>query len=137
MALFEEVLRTNYDNYEKFSVNPSTDSTKRFTSFDIRQAAINAEYEIFSSNKVVTTYRRKMAFLMAEVKKKTDAWELHNILTDFDPNKTNDSVYSKSTDEKTSKNSASAAVQGFQTALSLHQNQEPPNNKGRCRLNCN
>ena len=78
-----------------------------------------------------------MAFLMAEVKKKTDAWELHNILTDFDPNKSNDSVYSESTDEKISKNNALGAAQGFQTALSLRKNQESQNNKGRCKLNCN
>ena len=52
---------------------------------DIRNAAIHAEYNVFSSNKVVTTYRRKMAFSMAEVKRKTDQWELHDILSEFDP----------------------------------------------------
>ena len=48
--------------------------------------AIEAEYKIFASNKVVTTYRRSMAFLMAEVKKSTDAWELHSVLSGFNPN---------------------------------------------------
>ena len=131
MALFEEVLRTNYDNYEQFSVNSSSDDKKSFTSFDIRQAAINAEYEIFSSNKVVTTYRRKMAFLMAEVKKKTDAWEMHNILSEYDPDKLNSSSTSELTKyDTTLSNSTSTMNNGFQTALTLSKNIELTKNKG-------
>ena len=62
---------------------------------DILAVAVEEEYKIFSANKVITTYRymgerglssrnltpslcrRGMAFLMAEVKKDTDAWRLH------------------------------------------------------------
>ena len=122
------MLRTNYDNYEQFSVNSSCDNRKSFTSFDIRQAAINAEYEIFSSNKVVTTYRRKMAFSMAEIKKKTDAWELHSILTNFDPDKLNDSIISNPTkSEKT----ILEVNNGFQTALEINQRKEAENTIGK------
>ena len=133
MALFEEVLRTNYDNYEQFSVNNSSDDKKCFTSFDIRNAAINAEYDIFSSNKVVTTYRRKMAFLMAEVKKKTDAWEMHKILSEFDPDKFNNSIISESTNGRTTDKSSSIMGNGFQTALTLSKNNESAKStKGKC-----
>ena len=69
---------------------------------------------------------------MAEVKKKTDAWELHNILTGFDTDKNVDSGYSEPIDEKMSQNSTMAASQGFQTALTLHKNQETQNDKGTC-----
>ena len=135
MALFEEVLRTNYDNYEQFSVNNSSDDKKSFTSFDIRQAAINAEYEIFSSNKVVTTYRRKMAFLMAEVKKKTDAWEMHNILSEYDPDKFNSSSTSEPTKyDTTLSNSTHGMDNGFQTALTLSKNMELAKTKGKCLI---
>ena len=135
MALFEEVLRTNYDNYEQFSVNSSSDDKKSFTSFDIRQAAINAEYEIFSSNKVVTTYRRKMAFLMAEVKKKTDAWEMHNILSEYDPDKLNISSTSEPTMyDTTLSNSTSGMDNGFRTALTLSKNIELAKTKGKCLI---
>ena len=122
------MLRTNYDNYEQFSVNSSCDDKKSFTSFDIRQAAINAEYEIFSSNKVVTTYRRKMAFSMAEIKKKTDAWELHSILTNFDPDKLNDSIISNPTkSEKT----IPEVNTGFQTALEMSKRKDAENTMGK------
>ena len=122
------MLRTNYDNYEQFSVNTSCDNRKSFTPFDIRHAAINAEYEIFSSNKVVTTYRRKMAFSMAEIKKKTDAWELHSILTNFDPEKLNDSIISNPTkSEKT----ILEGNTGFQTALEMSKRKEAENTMGK------
>ena len=127
LALFEEVLGTNYDTNEQFSLKSSAESKTNLTSFDIRQAAINAEYEVFSSNKVVTTYRRKMAFLMAEVKRKTDAWELHNILTEFDPNK---DITSKDSDiQIISKDTKCNSLPGgFQTALELHQITRTVNN---------
>ena len=99
----------------------SAESNKKLTSFDIRQAAINAEYEVFSSNKVVTTYRRKMAFLMAEVKRQTDAWELHSILFEFD---TNQDVISKDSYNqiigKDTNTKHKYLPGGFQTALELY-----------------
>lgn len=82
--------------------------------------AIEAEYKIFSSNKVVTTYRRSMAFLMAEVKKSTDAWELHSVLSGFNPNTPpcdDSSLQSSLPNNKLSK--SENTLPGFQTALEL------------------
>ena len=123
LALFEAVLRTNYDNYEQFSLKNSPTTSKSFTSYDIRQAAIDSEYQIFSSNKVVTMYRRKMAFLMAEVKRKTDAWELHVILSEFDPNKDVSTIESNANIDKESGLKSELITGGFQTALELSKNQ--------------
>jgi len=70
-----------------------------------------------------------MAFLMAEVKRKTDAWELHNILSEFDPNKditnkdSDSQIISKDTNTK-----CNSLPGGFQTALELHQIPRTVNN---------
>ena len=103
----------------------SLESRKSFTSLEIRQAAIDAEYKIFSTNKVVTTYRRSMAFLLAEVKKKTDSWELHQVLLDLDcsismSDKDNES---KSKTKQGLSNQSGTPLSGFQTALQLSQSQ--------------
>ena len=55
---------------------------------DIACCSINEEYNIFTSNKVISTYRRGIAFLMADVKKATKNWELHSSLKDYDPSET-------------------------------------------------
>ena len=66
-----------------------------------------------------------MAFLMAEVKRKTDQWELHDILSEFDPQ-----GYALVDDGHRQVNSEEnhlpeIGVGGFQTALQLSQKQKP------------
>ncbi len=55
---------------------------------DIANCSIEEEYKIFTTNKVISTYRRGIAFLMADVKKCTKNWELHPSLKDYDPAQT-------------------------------------------------
>ena len=74
MSLLETVIRNNYDGADKTGL----------TSYDILQLALAEEYRIFTTNKVVTMYRRGMAFLMAEIKSKTDKFIPHSILTKND-----------------------------------------------------
>ena len=81
LALLESVLRTNYDECNKLSSNE-----KELSMMDIRQCAIDQEYKIFSDTKVMTMYRRGMAFLMADIKKQK--LDLHSSLKDYDPSKT-------------------------------------------------
>merc|ERR1719295_568497 len=88
LALLENTFRINYDTYMEFGrpadsaevpVETADGSTamckeapKTLHMLDIRECAIEQEYQVFTSNKVVTTYRRAMAFLMSKVKKETD-----------------------------------------------------------------
>ena len=70
---------------------------------------------------------------MAEVKKKTDAWEMHKILSEFDPDKFNNSIISESTNGRTTDKSSSIMGNGFQTALTLSKNNESAKStKGKC-----
>jgi len=113
LALLENVLRSNYDKVSQLSVTSGggeNKENKKLHPLDIRQCAVDQEYKIFSDNKVVTTYRRTMAFLMSKVKKDTDAWELHAALKDFEPNESG--FEEERSDQPT-------IMQGFQTALQL------------------
>ena len=65
------------------------EAPKTLHMLDIRECAIEQEYQVFTANKVVTTYRRAMAFLMSKVKKETDSWNLHPALADFEPSSKN------------------------------------------------
>lgn len=89
LSLLETVIRANYD----------LDPTENLTSFDIQRIAVEEEYKIFTANKVVTMYRRGMAFLMAEIKGKTDKCLRHPVLQD--------------------KKSETKIFKGFQTAFEL------------------
>lgn len=80
LALLENVIRNNYDVYNK-----SEDDGTKLTSLDIQKIAIEEEYNIFTKNKVVTMYRRGMAFLMAEIKAKTDAFKVHAVVQNACP----------------------------------------------------
>ena len=88
LGLLEETLRSNFDQYCKTTLGGAA-SGKTMSTRDILQCAIEEEYKIFSSNRVVTTYRRGMAFLMAEIKKDTDGWRLHRSIEVYDEKDTN------------------------------------------------
>jgi len=81
LALLESNLRSNHDQFNKVS---SEEERVDLSALDVQQIAVEEEYRIFSANKVITTYRRGMAFLMAAVKKETDAWRLHTAIAKWD-----------------------------------------------------
>ena len=81
LSLLETVIRQNYDRTGAAEEYPG------LTNFQVQKLAIEAEYKIFRENKVVTMYRRGMAFLMAEVKGKTDKFHTHDLIkSHFDAN---------------------------------------------------
>ncbi len=87
LSLLETNLRANHDQFAKVAA----DGEKlNLSALDIQKIAVDEEYKIFSANKVITTYRRGMAFLMAAVKKETDAWTLHPAIAGYDPEKNHD-----------------------------------------------
>ena len=132
LSLLETNLRSNYDQFSKVA---SSGDLKLLSSHDILQCAIEEEYKIFSKNKVITTYRRGMAFLMAAVKKNSDAWELHQSLKDFDPSavKPESSFTIEDTNSKSSKDiidkgegSIGKNFGGvFQSALEMSKDKKP------------
>ena len=83
LSLLEKNMRANHAEYRKYATDAEAESANTLSEADILAAAVEEEYRIFGANKVITTYRRGMAFLMAEVKKETDAWRLHRSLRDF------------------------------------------------------
>ena len=80
LSLLENVIRSNYD---EFSARAKSGECKPITAFEVQKLAIEEEYKIFTNNKVVTMYRRGMAYLMANIKSKTDKWEAHEIIKDW------------------------------------------------------
>ena len=70
-------------NYDEFSARAKSGECKPITAFEVQKLAIEEEYKIFTNNKVVTMYRRGMAYLMANIKSKTDKWEAHEIIKDW------------------------------------------------------
>ena len=86
------------------------------SSFDIQKIAIEEEYKIFSTNKVVTMYRRGMAFLMADIKDKTEKLGIsHSVLTSFE------NTEGTSNDTPPTKTNTTG-FSGFQTALQVSKN---------------
>ena len=80
LSLLETVIRQNYDR------TAGAEGLPELSSFEVQKLAIEAEYKIFRENKVVTMYRRGMAFLMAEVKSKTDKFHTHDLIkSHFEP----------------------------------------------------
>ena len=67
LALLESVIRQNYDAYSKVA---KEDHLKSITAYEVQKLAIAEEYKIFTNNKVVTMYRRGLAFLMSDIKGK-------------------------------------------------------------------
>ncbi|XP_037070609.1 ATP-dependent DNA helicase Q5-like [Pollicipes pollicipes] len=55
------------------------------TQDQVTEAAVQLEYSLFTSNRVVTMYRRGMAFLTSAVRKKTSLCELHESLASPPP----------------------------------------------------
>ena len=107
LSLLESSLRSNYDQF----INTAADEKDKvsFNTQDILQCSIAEEYKIFTSNKVITMYRRQMAFLMAGLKKETSAWKLHECLKRFDPEK----------DRKERNEEEEAPKPAFKTALEM------------------
>jgi len=75
LGLVESSLSKNYDSC----------GGEGLKSNDINDAAVDAEYSVFTSNKVVTMYRKKMASLIQSVKSATAKGELSEILRDYKP----------------------------------------------------
>ena len=88
------------------------------SSFDIQQIAIGEEYNIFTSNKVVTMYRRGMAFLMADIKGKTDKYIAHSVLSNFKP--------TEKPDTPPDPQRKITGFSGFQTALQMSKKSDLP-----------
>lgn len=88
------------------------------SSYDIQQIAIGEEYNIFTSNKVVTMYRRGMAFLMADIKGKTDKYIAHSVLSNFKPT---EKPYTPPDPQK-----KITGFSGFQTALQMSKKSDLP-----------
>ena len=61
------MIRQNYDAYSKVA---KEDDLKSITAYEVQKLAIAEEYKIFTNNKVVTMYRRGLAFLMSDIKGK-------------------------------------------------------------------
>lgn len=114
MSLLETVIRNNYDQYMKTAQGGAN---LDLTSLDIQKIAIEEEYKIFSNNKVITTYRRGMAFLMAEVKSKTDKWHVHPTIKNYGQEAPAAAASSMS-------ETSDAKYLGFKTALQLSSSQE-------------
>ncbi|QQP42351.1 Uncharacterized protein FKW44_016978 [Caligus rogercresseyi] len=90
LGLLETNIRLNYDTALKYGA------------INILQIAVDEEYKIFSANKVVTMYRRGMAFLMAAIKKDTDAWNAHPCILNYDPSKAEAEKQKKKEEESSS-----------------------------------
>jgi len=78
LGLVETSLGKNYE------VCQSQKELKMQT-FEILEAAVDAEYEVFTNNKVVTMYRKKMAVLIHSIKKDTANILLNKALAEFKP----------------------------------------------------
>ena len=78
LGLTQTSLTRNYKNLETFK-------TKDCSTEDILGAAIEAEYEVFTSNKVITMYRKRMAQLISSIKKDTDSLEFSKLLSAYSP----------------------------------------------------
>lgn len=78
MSLCESSLAENYATSKSFH-------EKRFQVFDILNAAIEAEYQIFTSNKVITMYRKRMATLISSIKTETKKLNLCSTLENHEP----------------------------------------------------
>ena len=88
------------------------------SSYDIQQIAIGEEYNIFTSNKVVTMYRRGMAFLMADIKGKTDKYVAHSVLSNYKP--------TEKPDTPPDPQKKITGFSGFQTALQMSKKSDLP-----------
>ena len=97
------------------------------SSFDIQKIAIEEEYKIFSGNKVVTMYRRGMAFLMADIKGKTDKFITHSVLNSPDSKKESETPSTEK--EAPSPQKKISSFSGFQTALQLSKENDLPKSK--------
>ena len=78
LGLIETSLTKNYDDTKE-------SGGLRLQGPDILDAAIEAEYSVFTTNKVVTMYRKKVAVLIYGIKGATKKLELSEILTNYQP----------------------------------------------------
>merc|ERR1712008_273290 len=111
LSLLETVIRKNYDKTSHAEEN-------ELSSYDIQQIAIGEEYNIFTSNKVVTMYRRGMAFLMADIKGKTDKYIAHSVLSNYKP--------AEKPDTPPDPQKKITGFSGFQTALQMSKKSDLP-----------
>ena len=82
LGLVETSLARNFEGVREAGRN--------FQQGDILEAAVDAEYEIFTSNKVVTMYRKRMAGLIHSIKKDTGNLVLHKALAEYKPKQKSD-----------------------------------------------
>ncbi|KAL1131366.1 hypothetical protein AAG570_010983 [Ranatra chinensis] len=78
----KELLQKNLDKCEV--LDPPTN---KLSPSDIEDAGLDLEYSVFSTSKVVSIYRRGIAKLFAEIRKKTDESNLYHTLRDYKPKK--------------------------------------------------
>ena len=78
MSLVESSLAENYRASKGFS-------NIELQNHDILQAAIQAEYQIFTVNKVVTMYRKRMATLITSIKSDSKKLDISEILVNYKP----------------------------------------------------
>jgi len=82
MGLVESSLADNFRNVKTYG---QTD--RDFQTYDILHAAIESEYQVFTTNKVVTMYRKNMVKLIQAIKADTKAWTLSEHLANYTQDK--------------------------------------------------
>lgn len=80
LSLLEGIMKENYNNCSRLNPGNNLDLSES----DIGQCAVEEEYKIFTGNKVISTYRRGMAFLMADIKKAIKNEDFHSSLKTYD-----------------------------------------------------
>ena len=78
--LLVSALTTNYEAARSFR-------TKEMSLMEIGEAGVEAEYEVFTSNKTTTMYRSKLANMIQGCKKETSELLFSNLLASFNPPK--------------------------------------------------
>ena len=78
--LLVSILEKNYEAARSFR-------TKEMSLVEIREAGVEAEYGVFTSNKTTTMYRSKVAKIIQQVKKETSELLFSNLLATFNPPK--------------------------------------------------
>ncbi len=77
LSLLEDQMRKNLDAFNGLDTGGVS---KNMSAHDLRLAAIDEEYKVFTNTKVITMYRRNMATTMANLKKSTQKLLLDPVL---------------------------------------------------------
>ncbi|KAM3964263.1 recQ5 helicase [Aphomia sociella] len=112
LTLITDALNNNLKSMENVDV-----PDQQLSRYDVEQCAIELEYEVFSSNKVITLYRRSIAKLISSIKGCTN--QLFPQLKIFVPSKSNNNTLSEFLREFESERKSQSKHQGFIAASQL------------------